>query len=315
LLVPDQAYGEEFGKYGIDLTTPQPMRAESRIRNSAIRDTLITFLHDWLYWAADANRDNLRALLDQADDDPWRREYRKALAIKDEGKLNTLASAEEALDQPPVILSGLAGSLVDGDHRIKALALLREVQQRHPEDFWINYLLGYFWVQQRAQEAVGYCRAAVAIRPNSDQAHALLGKALRNVGDTDGANVAFRRALALNPYCPIGKDLANAAGGRGGLEEARVAWEDLVSGDPANHDAWYGYAELCLYLGNQEAYELARERLLKRFGETANHWITAERTSQACLLLPASGDELRRAAELADRAVAAAAESRDAGNP
>jgi serine/threonine-protein kinase len=314
-LVPDEAYAEVFGRYGLDLAGPQPSKGESRIRNSAIRDTLLTFLHDWLFWAADANRDQVRALLDQADHDAWRQEFREALSVMDHKRLNMLAGADEAVDQPPVILSGLAGILVEGDYRMKAMALLREVQLRHPDDFWINYLLGHFWVQQRAQEAVGYCRAAVAIRPNSDQAHALLGRALRNGGDTDGANVAFRRALALNPNCPVGKDLANAAGGRGGLEEARVAWENLVNGDPASHDAWYGYAELCLYLGNREAYELARERLLKRFGETANHWIVAERTSQACLLLPGSEDELRRAAELAFRAAAAAADSPDAGNP
>jgi serine/threonine-protein kinase len=60
---------------------------------------------------------------------------------------------------------------------------------------------------------------------------------------------------------------------------------------------------------------LARERLLERFGETANDWITAERTSMACMLLPASGAELRRVADLAGRAVTAADKTSDAGNP
>ena len=314
-LLADQAYAQVFRKYDIDLSAPELAESALRIRNSSIRDTLLPFLHDWFLWVEDANRDGLRALLDEADDDEWRREFREALAVKDDGKLVALARAEEAVDQPPVVLSGLTGRLVDGEHRMKALALLREVQERHPEDFWINYLLGRFWVEQRAQEAVGYCRAAVAIRPKSDQAWALLGKSLRGLGDSEGASAAFRRALALNSYCAVGKELANAAGGRHGLEEARIAWENLVNGDPPAHDAWYGYAELCLYLGNGEAYRLARERLLKRFGETAKDWITAERTSQACLLLPASGNELRRAAELADRAVAAAAESTEPGNP
>jgi serine/threonine-protein kinase len=314
-LSADQAYGQVFRNFGIDLTALEPAEAAARVRSSLIRETLLPFLHDWLFWAEEGNGDALRALLDEADEDEWRREFREALGANDDGKLMALARADEAIDQPPVVLSGLAGRLVDGDHRMKALALLREAQQRHPEDFWINYLLGYFWVQQRGSEAVGYCRAAVAIRPNSDKAYALLGRALRSQGDSDGASVAFRKALALNPYCAVGKELANAAGGRGGLEEARVAWENLVSGDPPSHDAWYGYAELCLYLGNRQAYRLARERLLERFGETENDWICAERTSQACLLLPAAGDELQRAAALADRAVAAAAHSTEPGNP
>jgi serine/threonine-protein kinase len=315
LLTADQAYAEVFRNYGIALTAPEPAEAAARIRSSAIRDTLLGYLYDWLYWVSDANRDKLRTLLDQADDDEWREEFREALAVKDDWKLNALARAEGAVAQPPVVLSGLAGSLLDGDHRMRALALLREAQQRHPEDFWINYLLGQFWVQARAQEAVGYCRAAVAIRPNSDQAYALLGRALRGLGDSDGASVAFRKALALNPNCAVGKELASAVGGRRGLEEARVAWEKLVERDPHNHEAWHGYAELCLYLGNRDAYRLARERLLDRFGKTANDWITAERTSMACLLLPAYGEELQRAAGLADRAVSAAAESREPGNP
>jgi serine/threonine-protein kinase len=314
-LSPDQAYAEAFRKYGIALTAPEPAEAAARIRNSAIRETLLAFLYDWLYWVSDANRAKLRALLDEADDDEWRREFREALAVKDAGKLKALARAEEAVTQPPVVLSGLAGSLLGGDHRLEALALLREAQQRHPEDFWINYLLGHYWAKERAPEAVGYCWAAVAIRPSSDQAYALLGRALRGRGDTYGASAAFRKALALNPNCAVGKDLASAVDSRGGLEEARVAWEKLVNRDPPSHDAWYGYAELCLFLDKREAYRWARKRLLERFAETAKDWITAERTSQACLLLPASGDELRRAVMLADRAVAAAAKSREPSNP
>jgi serine/threonine-protein kinase len=312
----DQAYAEAFRKYGIALTTSGPAEAAARVRSSAIRETLLAFLYDWLYWVSDANRDRLRALLDQADDDDWRRDFRAALAAGDAEKLRTLARADGAGAQPPVVLSGLAGSLLGSDHRLEALALLREAQQRHPEDFWINYLLGHYWVQQRPQEAVGYCRAAVAVRPSSDQAYALLGRALRARGDPEGASAAFRKALALNPNCAVGKDLAaSAVDRRGGLEEARAAWEKVVERDPPGHDAWYGYAELCLYLDNREAYRRARERLLDRFGETANDWIVAERTGVACLLLPASGEELRRAAGLADRAVAAAARSSEPGNP
>ena len=57
-----------------------------------------------------------------------------------------------------VILSGLAGTLLAGGQREEALALLREAHERHPADFWINYLLGHFWEQERPQEAVGYFR-------------------------------------------------------------------------------------------------------------------------------------------------------------
>jgi serine/threonine-protein kinase len=44
--------------------------------------------------------------------------------------------------------------------------------------------------------------------------------------------------------------------------------------------------------------------MLKRFGETTNPFV-AERTGRACLLMPATGDELRQAVALAERALAA----------
>jgi tetratricopeptide (TPR) repeat protein len=133
----------------------------------------------------------------------------------------------------------------------------------------------------------------------------MLGRALRDTGDADGAITAFRKAMALNPNGACARDMARAQAPRGRLEEARVVWEKNLEDDPADYDPWYGYAQLCAFLGNEEAYRRARKALLKRFGDTTNDWVIAERTSLACLLLPASGEELRRAVVLADRAVAA----------
>ena len=84
--------------------------AAARIRNSAIRETLLAFLHDWLFfWVSDADRENLRAVLDRADDDDWRRRLRKTLrGAYDPGKRQELLRAREAPDQPPLILGGLA---------------------------------------------------------------------------------------------------------------------------------------------------------------------------------------------------------------
>ena len=48
----------------------------------------------------------------------------------------------------------------------------------------------------------------------------------------------------------------------------------------------------------------ARQALLERFGATTDPYI-AERVSRACLLLPPTDDELRKAAALADKAAAA----------
>ena len=88
---------------------------------------------------------------------------------------------------------------------------------------------------------------------------------------------------------------------QGRADEARVAWEKALDASPAGHDAWYGYAEFCLFLGREEDYRRARRALLAKFGATTDPYV-AERTSRACLLRPASGEELRQAVALAERA-------------
>jgi hypothetical protein len=48
------------------------------------------------------------------------------------------------------------------------------------------------------------------------------------------------------------------------LEEARDIWEEILVRDPPDPDSWYGYPQLCLFLG-KESYRRARNaRTLQR---------------------------------------------------
>lgn len=181
-----------------------------------------------------------------------------------------------AAAQPPVILSGFCGSLLAYNQRDDALALLSEAQQHHPDDFWLNYLLGHFWAKERPQHAIGYFRAAVAIRPSSDQAYCKLACTLRDAGDTDAAVAAFRKAIALNPNCSTVKELAKLLAPKGRLEEALGLWTQLLARDPPDYDSWYGYAQLCLFLGHEDSYRRARKALLDRYGGDTGDWRVAE---------------------------------------
>src|SRR5262249_22635214 len=67
---PDKLYAEAFRGYGIALTDEVPTEAASRVRNSAVRETILAYLHDWHFWAEE-NRHRLQRLLDLADDDEW----------------------------------------------------------------------------------------------------------------------------------------------------------------------------------------------------------------------------------------------------
>jgi serine/threonine-protein kinase len=312
-LSPEKMYAEAFQKYGIPVMTLGPAEAAARVRDSSISQTLLAFMHDWLYRVPDENRARLREVLDRADEDDWRRAFREALVEKDAQKLSALTHEPGASAQPPGVVSGLAAAMLGNMYKYEAYAFLREAQQRYPGDFWINYLLGCFWWEEYPQESVGYFRVAVAIRPTSDGAYLMLGRALRGAGDREGAIAAFRRSVDLNPGYVVARELVWALARGGDLEEARAAWEKYLERNPPDHDSWYGYAQLCLFLGNEAAYRRNRKALLARFGDTTNDWVVAERTSLACLLVPDSGDELQRAIRLADLAVAAG--SSEPGNP
>src|SRR5262249_41116931 len=69
-----------------------------------------------------------------------------------------------------------------------------------------------------------------------------------------------------------------------------------------DHSSWYGYAQLCLFVGDEEAFRRNRTAMLDRFEGATTDWYEAERISLACLLRPAAGDELRRAVAMVDRA-------------
>ena len=299
----DQLYSEAFDDYGIDLKKLPAADAAARVRDSEIRHTLIVFLHDWLYWAPEASRTKLRDLLEAADADDWRRAFREARATNNLEKLSELARAPGAADQPPVLVSGLGGMLVVSGRPEEAGALLRDAQQKHPGDFWINYLMGIHLAQEHPSQAVGYFRAAVAVRPDSNQAYALLSRTLRESGDGDAAIAALEKAVSLHPSHGAIIDLLKVLAPAGRLEEGRAIWEKLLETDPPDHDSWHGYAQLCAYIGNEPAYRRGRRRLLDRFGGVRGDWLVAERTALACLLLPASGDEAARVKSVADRAV------------
>ena len=92
--------------------------------------------------------------------------------------------------------------------------------------------------------------------------------------------------------------------GGGGARRCCREWKKALELDPPQHIRWFGYAELCLFLGDEEEYRRACRDLLRRFGNTTDPYI-AEPTARAVLLAPPSDEDLQAALALADRAVAA----------
>jgi serine/threonine-protein kinase len=155
----------------------------------------------------------------------------------------------------------------------------------------------------RHDEAIHHLQ--VAVRLESDATvRTTLGNILAARGRYAEALDLYREAAALDPKNPSTRSQERSILvqlGRG--EEARAAWKTALDAGPPEHDAWYGYAEFCLFLGREDEYRRARQALLGKLG-AATDPVVAVRTARACLLLPATEDELGQAAALAERAAA-----------
>lgn len=98
----------------------------------------------------------------------------------------------------------------------------------------------------------------------------------------------------------------------GRRSEVCTAWKEELAARPPRHEDWFGYAELCLFLGDEAEYRRARRDLLTQFGTVGDRWV-GERVGRACLLRPAPEDDLRLAVALAERAVAGGRRGHEAG--
>jgi tetratricopeptide (TPR) repeat protein len=239
-------YAAAFPEYGIDVLALDEPKAATRLRDSAIHEALLSGLDGWIQTkpAHDPDRARLRRVADAADDNAWRRAFREAALAGDDQKLKTLAGRPEALAQPAVLLAWLGSVLDDRGLENEAAVLLRQAQHHHPADFWINYNLGHALILglNHPEEAVGYCRAAVAIRPSSAEAHSLLGVALARKGDSDAAIAAYQHALALDPKFAIARNnLVAALVQKGDLNGAVTFGEKAIKLDPK-----YPYAHAIL---------------------------------------------------------------------
>jgi serine/threonine-protein kinase len=159
--------------------------------------------------------------------------------------------------------------------------------------------------QGRPDEAIGPYEQALRIDPDYAWAHYNLANALRAEGRVDEAYDHYRQVIRLDPKNPEAqRSVREIQVGRGHGPEVRLDWQKALEDNPSSPGAWSGYAELCLFLGQQDEYCRARRALLDHFGDTTDPYV-AEPVGRACLLLPLAGDELRQAVALTDRAVAA----------
>jgi tetratricopeptide (TPR) repeat protein len=192
-----------FRAYGIDLAALDADAAAERIWASAIKDQLVAALDDWARGVLQDDAAAGRRLLDvaaKADPDEWRNRFRDQMVKCVRKALEELARGKEVAELPPATTALLADALARAGAVPAAVDLLRRAQQQYPADFWLNHELASYLQAldpPRPDQAVGFYRAALALRPTSPGVHYILGNALFRLDKLDEAEAAYRRAIEL----------------------------------------------------------------------------------------------------------------------
>jgi len=204
----DSAYAAAFRAAGLDLAALNPKEAGAKIqaRPPAVALALAAALDDWnvvRHWSRKdrAGAERLAEAARVADPDPWRNDLRAALALLDSAKvkadLTALAETADFDDLGVVSLSLLGEALRNVGEVARAESVLRQAQQQHPSDLWLNYDLATVLEQlNRRDEAIRFYMAARAVRPET--AHRL-AHALENKGEADEAIAVYRDLTRLRP--------------------------------------------------------------------------------------------------------------------
>jgi tetratricopeptide (TPR) repeat protein len=204
----------------------------ARVRASPVRAEVVAALDDWASIAGDGPRRTwLLAVARAADPDPERDRLRQPGLWRDGAAVARLAGAARVAEWSPPLAQALARALaVSGADPIP---LLREAQAHHPEDFWLNVeLAGTLHLAKQWDAAIGYHRAALALRPEA-AIHTNLGLALYEKGQIREAITHYEKALRINPrYAKAHSCLGLVLYRQGKLDEAIRHYEQALRLDP-----------------------------------------------------------------------------------
>jgi serine/threonine protein kinase/Flp pilus assembly protein TadD len=281
----DAAYALAFREYGIDVDALATSEAAQRIRARAIGKELTVSLDSWASIRKQARKPEdpswkrLVTVSRAADADEWRNKVRQAWVQGDNKTLDALAASAETEKPPLRTLSLLGGTLAAEG----SLQVLRLAQRMYPDDFWINFQLG--WAFDHASpkdsgEAVRYYSVALAIRPQNVPTHMFLANALVEQGKRDEAAAVCRRGIELDPNGELAVNLisglANISRRLGKLEDATAGYRralDLGPDPDLTRKLYAGLGDVLRRAGKlDEAIVEFQTRLRRHQNDTELHF-------------------------------------------
>jgi tetratricopeptide (TPR) repeat protein len=200
------------------------------VNRSPVRDRLLGALDWWLYYKP---LPWFRAVLRDADPDPYRNAVRDALVAGNSQELAALAAQPDALAQPPCFAAVMGRNFAIPPSRRRAI--LASALQMRPGDRDVLFALGITYANSGPglDGQIRWFQALVTAHPKFALAHIYLGNALMNKRDPDGAAVNFREAVLIDPtFGTHHSNLGRALWRIGDLPGAVASFREAVRLDP-----------------------------------------------------------------------------------
>jgi tetratricopeptide (TPR) repeat protein len=239
-------YAKAFREAGLDMDALSEEEAAAQVKATTVAAELAALLEDWGYKRALSGlpRPSWKRLLNiarMADPAEVGRRVREAFAEPSGQGMLDVARSDDVYRLQPRLLGVLAQFLREKGEAEQAERLLREARRRHPDGFWANHDLAFYFAMHsrpvRMEEAVRYFTVAAAIRPRSPGAHLNLGMALAKQRRLDDAIAELREAVRLKKDYATAHDwLGWALDQQGQPDEALAAIRDAARFDPTRPD-------------------------------------------------------------------------------
>ena len=231
----DRDYEAAFHVSKIAVVNDDPIEVAARVRASGVHRALVAALDDWAVCATDKRRQawclDIARLADP-DPESWRNRVRDPKAWQNKSALTDLAENAPIAGPSMHLLVAVAERLQDlgGD----ATKFLKRVQAKYPGDFWANFRLGNALVKREPMKAIGYYRAALAVRPGAVVVSNNLAFALKAAGQLDEAIACYERTIQIAPeYAPAHSNLGVALKAKEKPNEAIACYRRALEIDPA----------------------------------------------------------------------------------
>jgi tetratricopeptide (TPR) repeat protein len=232
-LYAEALYEEIFANAGLGRPDDDIAAVAARVQGSAVGAEIVAALDDWASITPDESRRAwLLTVACGADPDPLRCRLRQPELWKDGPRLTVLVQTLGVEELSPQLVSALGRVLLNSGGEV--VPLLSRAQARHPQDFWLNFELGWaLHESRRSDEALGFYRAALALRPEASAAHNGVGVMLFDMGRLDEAIGYWQQALKIDPnFTIVHTNLAQALRAKGRLDEAISHYQEAIRLDP-----------------------------------------------------------------------------------